>query len=432
MILSQERVVAGLCAIKPQDTSVSREKAWLLGHIAGDGSVTYKPGRVCQIVVAAGTHLEDAGVIVRKFDEVYGAHATVKAFAPGKGKRTQTNYIVRCSWRLVVEDVLGHGIFGVYRWRIDERVLSAPLDVRAGWVSGFADAEGHVQYIPETFMRRISLTSINHKGLEQVSGILRDLEIDHRWETDRRRGPETRRESYRLILSYHRAIRRFAEVVNFESPRKRDTLALAISTMERDPVHRFAIEDRMSEIQERREAGETHAEIADSMGFERKGVADACYRHGIEPRGREGNADAGRRSNGLGRVERLLPRILELRDQGLKSHEIAKSLGFKGRHVVEGALRRAARKGAIPHHGRGWKLQVFLPQVNAMRAQGKTFREIGETLSPRRGQTAALWAIGIVQRGKKLSPRAEGAVPEANHQKPQEPGTAHQPRAEEQ
>jgi hypothetical protein len=422
MIFSQEKTMGDLYAIRPQGATVSRDKAWLLGHIAGDGSVTYKPGRVCQIVVAAGIHREDADVVVRKFDAVYGAYASIAELAPGKGKRTQVNYIVRCSWRLMVEDVLSHGIFGVYRWRVPGSVLASPLDVQAGWVSGFSDAEGHVSYLPETFTRRIHITSVNREGLEQVSGILTALGVDHRWEVRAPRG--NCRESYKLAVAYHRAVARFAEVVGFESPRKRETLALALSTVQRDPIHRFAIEDRVDEIRSRREIGETHAEIAETLGFKREGVAHACYRHGIEPEGREGNADKGRRSIGVGRVERFLPCVLVLKGEGLSHGEIARVLELGGAHVVQGLLGRAARKGRISPLQRGTKQRDVLPRIQNMRAQGITFREIGETLSERRGHKAAIWAIGVARWGKN---RAEGAVPEAEptSQLTQQPGTAH-------
>ena len=62
---------------------------------------------------------------------------------------------------------------------------------------------------------------------------------------------------------------------------------------------------------------------------------------------------------------------------------------------------RTARDRGLSAPKRRDKARTLAPKVAAMRAAGTTWREIGETLSERRGQAAALWAINVQRYAKK-------------------------------
>jgi hypothetical protein len=83
----------------------------------------------------------------------------------------------------------------------------------------------------------------------------------------------------------------------------------------------------------------------------------------------------------------------------LKDAAIANALGLENATQVAMAVLRARRKGnATPLVT---KLEELLPKILALRGEGKTFREIGESFGHGEGQKAALWAINYVARAKR-------------------------------
>lgn len=365
-------------AIKKQPPALSEDKTWFLGHLAGDGGFVVS-GRRKEVTVYAGVDQDIAAECVRLFREIYGANSRIVTRKPdpnperGKKARKQISYEVTCSWSGVVDDLLTYAPFGITRWRVPQDVARGTKRGKALWVSGFADAEGHVAYKPEKSRRNVTLTSSNEEGLRQVSALLDDLDIRHGWAKPRRFVKEdgTPGTSFAIYLSYHKDLEAFAKLVGFRSPRKQATLIEAISTYKRKPRRTEDVEKHLDEVQRRRKEGETHVKIAAAVGLTRESVAALCYRHGIEPIGREGNADGGRRSVG----------------------------------IVEG------RKSKTEPKGRGTKSRDAVPRVIALRKEGKGWKEIGRALGHEgTDQQAAVYAMGIVQWAKKRGLWPEGIV----------------------
>ena len=397
--------------IKTQSAVPSEDKAWLLGHLAGDGGVVNKPKKR-YVSVYCGLDSEVAGLCVRMFKEVYDVPSTISTRKPSKGSdkrrdRKHISYQVDCYRCEVVRDLLSIGPFGIKDWRVPNVIANGDSVLKAAWISGFADAEGHMAYNPEVSRRTITLTSSNEIGLRQVGRLLSDLGIRHGISRPRpyvdKNGEQS--ESRFIYITYHEELERFSNLVGFRGSVKQGNLEEALSTYQRKPLRTEDVEKHASEIVARRRAGETHARIATSLGLVREVVAQVCYRHGAEPKGREGNAAGGTRSIGKSIRyvhEDKLDAVLKDKARGLSLTEIAERHGFRNQHRVQDLLQRAARAGKIERFSRGVKMKESLDVVISMRKEGRKLREIGRVLG-REGtdQKVAIYVGGIIAWAKK-------------------------------
>lgn len=384
--------------IKPQDPVPSEDKAWLLGHLAGDGSFC-NSGNRRSVSVSAGTDRDVAEMCVKLFQDIYGATTKTLIQSPGKNKRKQESYVVECYWINVVRDLLSIGSFGVANWRVPRVILQGSDENKCAWLSGIFDADGSIYFKPEKGRRTVNLTSINKAGLDQVSELLLGLGIRHG--RGFRKGDGRSRDSYLIYITYHEDLERFAARVGFRSPRKQEKLLLAVSSYVRRVRRSEDVKKHEKEILRRRRQGETHAAIADSLGFIREVVADVCYRNGVEPKGREGNADGGRRSIAPGPSEKKLQDVLALKAQGRTQQEIAQALGFKNPQAVQSLLQRAARKGEIERFARKRTFDQKLSEVIALRRAKKMWAEIASEVYGRSDENAGAYVATIAQRAKK-------------------------------
>jgi intein/homing endonuclease len=392
--------------IKKQPAVLTRDKAWLLGHLAGDGGFVYRPDlRKHAVTVYAGLDRDVVEECSRLFKEIYGAETQIKTRGPGKGKRKNVSYETTCYKRAVVEDLMSCGTFGLTTWRVPDAVLRGSDEIKASWLSGMFDADGSMYFRPEKSVRTINLTSINEPGLRQASALLTILGIRHGW-SDRKHNKEDCvkwMDSHAIYLTYHNDLRSFSRLIKFRSPRKQEKLEAALSSYERQVMRTEDVVKHLPEVKRRREAGETHAKIAKDLRLVREVVAELCYRNEIEPKGREGNAAGGTRSVGFGAEEGKLQDVLALRAQGVPLKEIAIRLGFKDQEQgVQGLLQRAVRKGKIKPLGRSTKNKDVVPRIIAMRAEGKKWREIGRALGYEgTDHEVAVRTAGVQQWAKK-------------------------------
>lgn len=334
--------------IKAQPAVLSRDKAWFLGHLAGDGGFVSGTRRN-EVTIFAGLDREIAVLCQKLFRTLYGANSRIYSRHAGRGKRKNTSWETTCSWKNVCADLLSYAPFGISRWRVPEAVWNGSDEIVGAWISGFADAEGSVSFKPEVSRRNVRVSSTNEQGLRAVSALLDRLGIRHSWIPARKRTPSAWRESFALSVTFHEDLRLFAERVGFRSSKKRRLLSLALASYSRLPRRTEEVAKHEEEITSRRRAGETHRAIADSLGLVREVVAGVCYRLGVEPAAYANNSAGGRRSTPPGIEEAKLGAVLELKAQGVPLRQIGIQLGFRDSvQGVQSLLQRAKRKGLIP------------------------------------------------------------------------------------
>ena len=388
--------------IKVQPAELDEDKAWLLGHLAGDGGVRRR-----EVAVYAGPDHQIAMHVVALFSLIYGVPARITPQLPGRDKRKQISYRVDCYSTAAADDILSIGSFGLVKWRVPKIVLDAPENIRCAWLSGMFDADGSMTFKVETSRRTVNLTSVNLAGMDQVSAMLDALGIRH-GRAVRKPKLGNWRLSHSIFITYHEDLRRFSDMIGFRATRKQEKLDAALASYQRLVLRTEDVQEHAEEIVRRRRAGETHASIAESLDLSREVVAGVCYRNGAEPEGREGNAAGGTRSVAIGKVERHLATVVELKDQGVPLREIAERVGLRNESAVQSLLQRSARKGEIERYERGTHTRESIDSILRMRGEGKKWREIGRALGHEgTDQQAAVYAMGVLAHGRKL-----GLVPD--------------------
>lgn len=319
-----------------QSGPLSTDKAYLLGVIAGDGSLQWDEGNGYKLNINCGLdkdHADRCAVLVTK---VYGVPcSSLLGFKREKWKR-KTNFYAHASSKLLLEDLLSLSTFGIYKWRVPQVVKDGPPEIRGAWLRGFADADGCMTFKPRRSQRQISLDSVNLAGLDEAAELLTSLDIEHsRASHDRK--IEGHGVGHKIIVCYHADVKRFAELVGFTCIEKVAKLTAAIGSYQRLPKRTEDVEEHLDEVRRRRVSGESWNEIAVALGLSRENVRALCWRHKLEPK-----------TPCRGKIDRMLPQIMELRANGLTSFEIACQLGLKSKNSVNAALQRARRREKHP------------------------------------------------------------------------------------
>ena len=142
---------------------MSPEKAYILGVLCGDGHINQDYVRF-----EIRNDEEFVKEFVRCFEEVYGLRYNYKYYLPRK------SYVLYIASQVICKDLLNLGDFGTRAWRIPRDVLkSEDIKITGAFLRGFYDSEGSVG------KSAISASSINLKGLKQVSSLLETLGIQN-------------------------------------------------------------------------------------------------------------------------------------------------------------------------------------------------------------------------------------------------------------
>lgn len=322
-------------------------KSWLLGFLAGDGAIDYRPGTICRVTAHIGGR-ELLDEVVSAFERCYeGANPRSRCDEPGgKGSLRQQDYnYVRCDQKMLVEDLLSFAPFGLRRWHVPVAVQQGSEEIRGAWLRGFFDADGDAIYDPEQHVRCVEAHSVNRTALRQVVKLLQGVGVQNTWHA---RPPREGCPSivYTVRVSYHEDLERFAKVVSFASESKRRVLEQALASLERRPVRKSFVEAQTARILRLRREGKTFDAIGRVVDLQKSSVQAVCKRHGVEPEvGAKGSGRTNRRS---GERAALFPRIMNFRAEGLSGAEIAKRVGLAHRREVDDVVKYYRRKGMDP------------------------------------------------------------------------------------
>jgi len=152
----------------PNNDEALVSKALLCGFLAGDGSVHARKEKKFN-------HYEinffpDDDLMLTKYCDVlkqlYGKTPRVK--------RKSKVFDVRLTSRTIYDDLASYSTFGIYSWNLPKR-LFAVEGAREAWLRAFFSAEAYVG--PD----HIKIQSVNKKGLAEVSKLLDELDIEHRY-----------------------------------------------------------------------------------------------------------------------------------------------------------------------------------------------------------------------------------------------------------
>jgi len=159
-IITKKRTVP----IPESAKSLTLEKAWILGVLAGDAHLDIKNAR---IILESGYKNPDKYFIQiwkDTLEKLYGIKCR-----PWKRLDKIVGYVL--SSRRVADDLIRYGSFGRYKWIVPSGIFNANKNIKRFYVCGFFDSEGCV---PRN-KHEITAKSVNHEGLEQIKDLLEEF-----------------------------------------------------------------------------------------------------------------------------------------------------------------------------------------------------------------------------------------------------------------
>jgi hypothetical protein len=249
----------------PSQVPLTVDKAWLLGFMAGDGHIQWNEGQSYKVFTNCGPDKALAEAVANLFRELYDVPCSV-LWQDNTGHGNRIGYwYTHCSRKSVAYDLRSVTVFGTYVWRVPVAILSGSPELKAAWVSGFADADGSAVYHPKRSQRGVSLSSVNVAGLDQVCQILTDLGIAHA-RSSHDREIEGHAPEHKVHVCFSDDLKRFAQLVGFRSPEKQALLTQAVGSYKHRTARSGEVQSWLGELRARREiAGQTYEEIAEGM-----------------------------------------------------------------------------------------------------------------------------------------------------------------------
>jgi len=143
-------------------------KSLLCGMLCGDGSVQVRKEK--QYSHYQLDFFPDdkrmAEVYCLILQRVYNKQPTVK--------KEKSYFSVRLTSRSVVEDLLQITSYGIKAWRVPSSLFFTDVNKKA-WLQGFFSAEAYVS------AKQIKLQTVNEEGMRQVSQLLTEIGIRHKF-----------------------------------------------------------------------------------------------------------------------------------------------------------------------------------------------------------------------------------------------------------
>lgn len=362
-------------SVQSPDGDFTPDKAWLLGLMAGDGHLCDHPEyRTYGIVLAPGPEEALARETARTIGAIYGDGLHVRVDPPKRSD--EDTWIVATSSVAVVEDLKTVAPFGIYKWRVPERILKGSKETQAQWVAGFCDADGCAQHKVMRSSRYVCMDSVNDVGLRQVAKLLANLGIDHSIFPNRRKKTEANKNhsvGWKLLVSHRPSLERFVEKIPLRCQEKKGTLAAALLTYKKQVMLRNKDGQKLvPEIEERLAEGQCYAQIAAETGLRKDQVRQTL-------RYSESDAKPGR---GHGerhqQIQKMWPEMRAHFDVGKTIAMVAEFFGLE-HGQVKGIMRSQNYKygrGRGRESERGDALRAALPILTALADSGLTNKEI--------------------------------------------------------
>jgi DNA-binding transcriptional regulator WhiA len=180
---------------------LSTEKAYILGVLCGDGSISSKSIRF---------EIKKDEEFIQEFSnclkEVYGLEYKYSYYTK------RNSYVLYASTEIICQDLLRYGNFKTFEWTIPKEIInSKKKKIKSMFLRGIFDSEG------SSSRYCVSMSSANEFGIGQVSKLLDSLNIQNKI-------MKTKRGYYILYITKRERLIKFREDVGFTIKRKMEPL----------------------------------------------------------------------------------------------------------------------------------------------------------------------------------------------------------------
>ena len=258
-----------LSKINVQDFNLTKEKAYILGVLCGDGYIRIS-GKG-HFLVGLDVCDEDFADEFRKcLIEVYGLTPSKKVRYvqyTNFSDNPKPRYVINLSSKLATLDLLRYSkSFRTKEWQVPKDILNGNLDIKSAFLRGLFDSEGSVT-LKKGGGVYLSVCSGNRGPLQVIREMLKDdfdigLNLVIVSST-----------FVRLKSVSYRNIKNFSNKINFTILRKKEKLELGFSKFKRKGHRKYSIEFK-NEVLRMLDEGFTAPQIGKRLGFPHTNVYD--------------------------------------------------------------------------------------------------------------------------------------------------------------
>ncbi len=200
-----------------------KEFWYLVGVLHGDGYVSYHNSSGCLMIAVK----DDKYAIILK-----NLIQKLFSYEPRIKKRDDCSYV--CVYTLGIVDIFSR-FKSPGRWDVSEEVLSGNNDIKASYIRGLFDTDGHVAFYPRNdeygrIDTGIFLNIDNTSASLNIQKLLKSLGILSRYYLIKYKKDGKNYKIDRIVIKNQTHVRKFVELIGFSHPRKAETLMKVIKS----------------------------------------------------------------------------------------------------------------------------------------------------------------------------------------------------------
>lgn len=247
--------------IPKESKNLTKEKAYILGVLCGDGSIYVNKRNRCYHVILHTIDEDFAKEFKRCLESVYTIKSSFK-LRKTKVKGWKNKFEVRLCSKEVCLALINYGsYFREKTWIVPRAMKNSPLKIQASFLRGLFDSDGTV----DKSSNRISLISINLKGLNEVQNLLKNFQIRNR--IIGKKVVKGRSKCFYLRIQDRKSVESFSNHINFTIERKRTKVKEIIQSYKLFTTPHEIVVTLQPKIRELNKNGMSYREIAKKLNI---------------------------------------------------------------------------------------------------------------------------------------------------------------------
>ncbi len=241
--------------------TMTKEKAYILGVMCGDGSV-YKNKQNSRKIVLSVSDKDFATEFARCLKTVYGIEPIVseaKRHWP-EGKNWSNAWEARIFSKQAYEDILSYDSFKTESWKVPEIIFQSSVEIKTSFLRGFFDSEGCVSF------RRIRAVSINSDGTNQIGDILKSLNIKYRIKCKQKEKSNWQDQKIVDITGIQN-LRTYKDLIGFSIRRKQEKLSIMLNNYQKTQKTHEEVLELKEKMFELRKQNLSYPQISKQLGI---------------------------------------------------------------------------------------------------------------------------------------------------------------------
>lgn len=231
------------------------EKSYILGVVGpGDGFIEYRKDNGVHRIALEAADLDFVEYFSSCLELTYGIKPKIVKLKMRLGD-SKPHYKSILQSKQVCEDIFSYNAnFKEKTWTVPGIIKNSSKEIKAKYIQGFADSQGHVGNHPT--QRAIILCNTNQKGVKEILNMLNEFRIF-----------DCKINKIGIVITARRSIESFAKNINFIINRKKESLQNLIERYKQYKPSKREVEILKPQIIELRKSGLSYPKISEKLGI---------------------------------------------------------------------------------------------------------------------------------------------------------------------